>query len=32
MTTRRMKILAVATAALLAIGVPLSAQSGDPAA
>ena len=31
MTTRRMKILAVATAALLAIGVPLSAQSGDPA-
>ncbi len=31
MTTRRMKVLAVATAAMLAIGTPLTAQSGDPA-
>lgn len=31
MTTRRTKIVAVATAALLAIGTPLAAQSGDPA-
>ena len=29
MTTRRTKVLAVATAALLAIGTPLAAQSGD---
>ncbi len=31
MTTRRTKVFAVVTAALLAIGMPLAAQSGDPA-
>ena len=31
MTTRRTKVLAAVTAALLAIGTPLAAQNGDPA-
>lgn len=31
MTTRRTKVFAFVTAALLAIGMPLAAQSGDPA-
>ena len=31
MTTRRTKVLAIATAALLAVGLPLAAQEGDEA-
>lgn len=31
MTTRRTKVFAVVTAALLSVGMPLAAQSGDPA-